>query len=70
MSNEVQNGSVNVIRNTSPKLTKLSITNWNLNETYDLRFIFTELNIYTSIDGVLYKQEDYCDKKGKYRGKR
>lgn len=52
MSNEVQNGSVNVIRNTSPKLTKLSITNWNLNETYDLRFIFTELNIYSSIDGV------------------
>lgn len=53
MSNEITNTGTNtILRKQSPSLLKLEITNFNRNESYDLRYIFTELNIYSSIDGV------------------
>lgn len=53
MSNEITNTGTNtVLRKQSPALSKLEITNFNRNESYDLRYVFTELNIYSSIDGV------------------
>lgn len=53
MSINLRQSENNVVRNKSPQLTKLILTNWNLNESYDLRNIFTSLNIYSSIDGIL-----------------
>ena len=53
MSNEITStGTDTILRKRSPALSKLEITNFNRNESYDLRYVFTELNIYSSIDGV------------------
>ena len=53
MSNEKITSNQKVLRKTSPVITKLLLTNWNLNETYDLLGVFTQLNIYSSIDGII-----------------
>ena len=50
--NEQTTAKNKVSRGESSRLTKLSITNWYLNQTYDIRSVFTELNIYSSINGV------------------
>lgn len=42
-----------ISRNKSPSLIKLELTNVKENKTYDLRYVYTELNIYSSIDGII-----------------
>ena len=52
--NENENiGSSNILRNKSYSLKKLEITNWNTNKAYDLRYVFTELNIYSSLNDIM-----------------
>ena len=53
MSNERITTSDKILRKGSPIIKKLLITNWNLNESYDLSAVFTQLNIYSSIDGII-----------------
>lgn len=53
MSNERITTNQKVLRKNSPVITKLLLTNWNLNETYDLLGVFTQLNIYSSINGII-----------------
>ena len=53
MSNEKITTSEKILRKGSPVIKKLLLTNWNLNESYDLSAVFTQINIYSSIDGII-----------------
>lgn len=53
MSNERIKSQEKVLRKYSPVIKKLLLTNWNLNESYDLSSVFTQINIYSSIDGII-----------------
>ena len=54
MSNEKITTSDKILRKGSPVIEKILLTNWNLNESYDLSAVFTQLNIYSSIDGYRF----------------
>lgn len=53
MSNEQQKLQHHIIRNTTPELVTLKLTNWDTKESYDIRGVFTELCLFSSIESVI-----------------
>ena len=53
MSNEQQKLQHHIIRNTTPELVTLKLTNWDTKESYDIRGVFTELCLFSSIESII-----------------